>query len=363
MRLAEWSTHPIHLTYPETIQWGSAREDGADYLLLRLVGDDGTIGLAEGVAKTAWHGVTLRSLAVVLEELLIPLILDIDLLDERAVSRSLTKVRDQRLARSMVDVACWDLRSQVQGKPMWQILDGDPEVAVSWTVTRKPPTTMARESAQMVERHGFRTLKVKGGQGRDVDRAVLTEIRAAVGPDIAIYVDANRAYQQSEGLEYINELAEHDVMMAEDPCQFLPNQAFRELQEKSPIPLLVDNGCRSVEDASLFIEHGAQAISVKLSGAGMSEGLRMAELAHSQGVAAHVGFMGETSLGAMVALQLASALPGRKLCLPAETTFFLTFPNEYVAERVRVEDGKVKLPTTPGLARWVDWERVQALQP
>jgi L-alanine-DL-glutamate epimerase-like enolase superfamily enzyme len=123
----------------------------------------------------------------------------------------------------------------------------------------------------------------------------------------------------------------------------------------------VDNGCRSPEDAALFLEQGAQALSIKLSGTGITEGQRMAAMAQRQGCAAHVGFMGETSLGALAALQLASALPGRADGLPAETSFFLTFGDEYVAERVRIEDGKVQLPTTPGLARWVDWERLRAV--
>lgn len=143
VRLAQWSTHPIHLAYPQAIQWASTREGGADYLLLRLVGDDGTVGLAEGVAKTAWHGVTLRSLAVVLEELFIPLIREIDLLDEAAVKRALAHIREHGLARSMIDIACWDLRSQVQGKPLWQLWGGDSDVPVSWTVTRQAATAMA----------------------------------------------------------------------------------------------------------------------------------------------------------------------------------------------------------------------------
>ncbi len=88
MRLAEWSTYPIHLPYPRHIQWGSTDEHGADFLLLRLTADDGTVGLAEGVAKTAWHSVTLRSLAVAIEELFIPLIRDVDLLDEATVTRA-----------------------------------------------------------------------------------------------------------------------------------------------------------------------------------------------------------------------------------------------------------------------------------
>ncbi len=362
MRLAEWSTHPIHLPYPRHIQWASTDEDGADYLLLRLVADDGTVGVAEGIAKPAWGGANPRTLAVVLEELFIPLLRSVDLLDESAVGRALSRVSEQRLARSMIDIACWDLRSQAQGMPLWQLWGGDAEVPVSWTVTRQPPTAMAREAAEMVGGHGFRTLKVKGGQGRDVDRAALMEIRSAVGPDVALMVDANRGYKAEEALDYVQELADLGVTVAEDPCQLRPNRAFHELQEASPIPLLVDNGCRSADDAALLLEHGARALSLKLSGTGVTEAQRMAAMAHAQGCAAHVGFIGETSMGALVALQVASAVPTRAYSLPAETTFFLTFAEEYVAERVRVEDGRVRLPTSPGLARWVDWERVAALQ-
>ncbi len=153
------------------------------------------------------------------------------------------------------------------------------------------------------------------------------------------------------------------VTYAEDPCSLRPNRAFGALQAASPIPLLVDNGCNSVEDTALFLEHGAQAIGVKLSGAGVTESRRMAALAHEQHCAAHMGFIGDTSLGSLVAAQVASALPTRDYSLPAETTFFLTFDEEYVAERVRVQDGRIRLPDEPGLARWVDWERVEALKP
>ena len=40
--------------------------------------------------------------------------------------------------------------------------------------------------------------------------------------------------------------------------------AFARLQEESPIPILVDNGCRSVADASLFLEQGAKAIPMNV---------------------------------------------------------------------------------------------------
>jgi L-alanine-DL-glutamate epimerase-like enolase superfamily enzyme len=363
MRLAEWSTYPVHLPYPHTVHWASTQEDGGDYLLLRLVADDGLVGVAEANVKPAWNSVTLRALSVIVEELFIPLIRDLDLADERAVTRALSAVREQRSARSLVESACWDLRSQFRGEPLWRIWGGDPEVPLSWTVTRQPPDCMAEEAGMMVDRYGFRTLKVKTGQGREIDRAALTQIRSIVGPEVQLMTDANSAYQEREVLDHLHELAELGVTVAEDPCRLRPNRAFEKLQAASPIPILVDNACRSMDDAALFVERGAQAISLKTGTTGIGEAQRMAELAHAHRCAAHVANTGDATMGALVALQVQSALPTREYSLPTETSFFLTYAEDLVTERLRVADGRARLPDTPGIAPLVDWEKVRSLAP
>lgn len=363
MKLAEWSTHPIHLNYSRSIHWPSADEDGADYLLLRLVADDGTVGVAEGNAKPAWNSVNLRTLSVIIEELFVPLLQDVDLLDEAAVAGALRGVREQRTARGMVEVGCWDLRSQALGKPMWQLWGGDAEASLSWVLTRQSPSLMAKEAAAMVGQYGFHTIKVKTGQGRDIDLAALKEIRTAVGPQVQLMTDANGGYQQAEALDHLKELEQLGVTFAEDPCDLRPDRAFEGLQAASPIPILVDRACGSVLDASLFLERGARALSLKTGGTGIGEAQQIAALAHAQHCAAHVGSVTISSLGALVALQVHSALPTRSYSLPAEPSFFLMFDEEYVHEPLRIEDGKVRLPASPGHSRLVDWERVQAMQP
>ena len=72
--------------------------------------------------------------------------------------------------------SCWDLRAQAQKTPLWRLWGGAPEVPLSWTVTREKPSVMAREAADMVDKHGFRTLKIKGGQGFETDAQALKEI-------------------------------------------------------------------------------------------------------------------------------------------------------------------------------------------
>ena len=126
---------------------------------------------------------------------------------------------------------------------------------------------------------GFRTLKVKTGQGWDVDKAALSEIRSAVGPEVQIMADANDGYTASEALDYLKNLGEMGVTYAEDPCQLRPNRAFEKLQAESPIPILVDRASSGSEAAALFLERGAEALSVKTGGTGIGEARRMAELA------------------------------------------------------------------------------------
>ncbi len=358
MRLAEWSTHVARIPYRRPVRWASAEVTGAEFVVLRLVADDGRVGIAEGGINPLWNGVTARSLPVVLEELFIPRLAGVDLLDEAAVTRAIGRIPEHRLAKSMVDTACWDLRAQAAGVPLWQLWGGDPEVPLSWTVTRQEPAAMTREAAEMVARHGFRTLKLKGGQGWERDFAMLSEIRAAVGPDVALYVDANGAYPPEEALAYVERLAEHGVVAAEDPCPLQPNGAFARLQAASPIPLVVDHACNSAQEAALFLEQGARALSVKLSKASPTECRRIAALADAAGCQVHVGVVAESTLGALIGLQVAAALPARERSLPAELSFFLMLTEEYTVERLTIQDGRVRLPAEPGLARWVDWGRL-----
>jgi L-alanine-DL-glutamate epimerase-like enolase superfamily enzyme len=358
MRLAGWSTRTARIPYRRAVRWASSEVAGAEFLVLRLEADDGRVGIAEAGINPLWSGVTARTLPVVLEELFIPRLEDVDLLDDAAVAGALARIPEHRLARSVVDTACWDLRAQAAGMPLWQLWGGDREVPLSWTVTRQEPAAMARESAEMVERHGFGTLKVKGGQGWERDFAMLGEVRAAVGAQVALYVDANGAYPPEEALSYVERLAEHGVVAAEDPCPLQPNGAFARLQAASPIPLVVDNACASARDAALFLEQGAQALSVKLSKAGPTECRRIAAMADAAGCQAHVGVVAESTLGALIGLQVAAALPTRARSLPAELSFFLMLTDEYTVERLTIRDGRVRLPAEPGFARWVDWARL-----
>ena len=355
--------HPIRIPYPRAMQWASLKEDAASYMLLKLTTKDGLVGVGEGTVKTTWTSATHRSLSTVFEELFTPLLIGLDIDDEQALSR-VFRFKEHSLAKAMIDIAIWDLRAQIAGKPLWSMWNGSRDAAVSWVVTRQPPKNMAQESENIVNTYGIRTLKVKGGQGVATDLAALDDIRSAVGDDVVIYVDANRDYTVEETPDYVARVAERGAVMVEDPCPLMPNRDFVKLQEKCPIPILVDGDCRNLTQTKLFVEHRAKAFNLKLQKAcGYTENWQITKAAAERDCAVNIGLFGESSMGSLAALQLSSSLPTRDHGLPAEVTMFLLLPDEYVQEPLKVQGGRIRLPDTPAMSDYVDWAKVKRLHP
>lgn len=358
MRLARFDIAVFELPYPRPVRWKDTVEAGGVFMLLRLWNDAGLEGVAEGAIKPSWTGTTPRALASVLEDLLLPALQGVDLAEAAAVGRALGRFPENTLAKALVDNACWDLRAQAQEQALWRLWGGQPEVALSWTVTREAPKVMAQEAADMVTRHGFRTLKVKGGQGFDTDARALSEIRAAVGPDVRLYVDANSAYRPDEAPDYLRLLAEAGATHAEDPCELQPDAWFERLQAQSPLPLVVDSRCQTPADARLFLERGARAIGIKPSRVGASSALETARACDRGGVRVNVGLHAESALGSLAASHVAAAFPCHPDSLPSESSYFLAYADQILHEPPRIRDGILRLDDQPGLAALIDRDKI-----
>jgi len=359
MRLAEYSLHYYRLRYDRPVRWSDIVEEFAPMMLLRLVADTGAVGVGEITVKPTWCGATARSLAASIEEMFVPLLRTLNLDDPLTVRAALDRIPENLAAKTIIDNACWDLFATQHRQTLWRSWGGRRDVKLSWAVTRQAPAVMANEAADMVSRYGFKTLKVKGGQGFETDMRGIREIRAAVGDGVQLYVDANGFYRAEEASDYAKTLADAGITYLEDPCPLSPDTTFRELQRESPIPLLVDFGCWSPRDASLFMAQGAKALSIKPGRFGLSYCRSMQDIATSSNCGVVIGLMGESALGTLTALQFASALPD--LALPAELTWFLAMSEQILTEPLCVADGQIRLPDFTGLASLIDWKSAALL--
>jgi len=359
MKLRDWSLDFYRLPYRREVVWAYAAESSSDYALLKLVADDGTTGIAEGVVKPTRTGYSPRSLAATLEDVILPRLNGVDLSDAPAVRKAFDWVEGNLAARALVDNACWSLRSAAAKKPLWKQWGGKQEVDVLWIVTRQKPALMAAEAADMCARHGLRTLKLKGGQGVDTDLKVIAEVRAAVGPQVELSMDANRHYPQEGIGAYVRALADAGITVVEDPCDLAPDGAFEKLQRECSVPLLVDFPCSSLDDARLFLDRGARSLMVKPGRVGISEALEIDALCAQRGATVSLGMYYESALGVALSMQMAAALKSRPI-LPHEGSFFLMLRDQVSVGDIK--NGRYRLPDEADLAKRVDWPAVKRLK-
>ena len=355
MKLTSWSLRFYRLPYLREVRWANAIEASGLFALLELVSDDGARGFAEGTVKDTWSGASPRSLAAQLEDLLLPRLRGVNLGDAQAIAHAIAPVQECRLGKALVDNACWTLRACAAKTPLWKLWGGPRSVELTWAVTRQPPPAMAKEAAEVVSRFGFPTLKVKGGQGLETDLRALAGIRAAVGDHVQLTVDANGAYLQEDAAAYIHAIADAGVTVAEDPCLLAPDAAFERLQRESPIPVMVDNACTSSRDAALFLERGAQALSVKPGRVGLSESRAIAQSAASRGQRVALGLYADSALGTLINLQFAPA----NAVTPAEQTFYLVMREQVLNTDLRIANGKIELPEIADLATLINWQAIE----
>lgn len=359
--LESYDIRTLRLKYPRMIRWAGSQEAGMDIILLTLRSAEGAQGIAETAVRLKWHSHSVRSFKAVLEDVFMPVMMGVDLLDADKTKAALSRVREHPLAKSLIDSACWDLRASVAGMPLWKLLGADSAaVPVSFTVTRAAPEVMAADAVRTVETAGVRAFKIKTGQDFQTDRAAVKAIRDAVGPKVELFADSNGANTREEVRPVSEMLAEFDVLYFEDPCSLMPTGQFADIVADCAMPILVDNGCRSLRDGTLFIDAGAQALSVKTMKTGITESLAIAEKAKKTGCKVSVGISATSSLGAIPSLALANALPAETRRIPCEETFFLT-AGGFLKEELKLANGCVQLPSSPGLREAIDWKQVDAL--
>ncbi len=126
----------------------------------------------------------------------------------------------QALAISAVDIALWDLRARRQGMPLWRLLGGfDPRVpcyagGIDLEFTLE---ALLRQTDDNLRR-GFRAIKMKVGRPslhEDVER--VRAMRAHLGPDFPLMVDANMRWTVDEAVRAARALRDSDPVWLEEP--------------------------------------------------------------------------------------------------------------------------------------------------
>ncbi len=344
----EWELWAYQLAYQRANVWSNAVESAACYALLVITLDDGTRAYAEGTLKPTWSAVSPASLVASLRDFLLPALVDVDLTDPFAVAAQLKPFPENRLAKGLIETCSWQLYRQVQGCSRMSL-----DLPLSFTLTRQSPRLMVEEACTVVNRYGFSTLKIKGGQGLAVDAEVCRLIHRELGAAITLYVDANSSYESELVPLYSQMLGDQGVSLLEDPCPLLPGHRITAIQQGCALPILVDSACASQRDAHCFFESGARQVSAKPGRIGVGEARRVVDCARTHDAKIVVGLYGESLLGTLLNLSAMADLQDYFL-LPAELSFYLGLRDQIMTEQPKPSAGRLRCLTRidDGLLDW-----------
>ena len=177
------------------------------------------------------------------------------------------------------------------------------------------PAVPAERVADVLARFdGCTTAKVKVAErgqtvGDDVDR--VAAVRAAMGPDARIRVDANGGWDEAGAVEALGRLVAYGLEYAEQPCATVEELASlrKTLARKGiDVPIAADESIRKADDPVRVARLGAaDLVVVKVAPLG---GVRAAlEVVDACGLPAVVSSALDPSVGIAAGVALAAALP------------------------------------------------------
>lgn len=242
-------------------------------------------------------------------------------------------------AKAAVDIALHDLVGKLMGQPWYRIWGLDPGKApdTTFTIGIDTPEVVREKTRECADK--FNILKVK--VGLDNDKEMIETIREIT--DLPIAVDANQGWKDKDkALEMIHWLAEHGVVMVEQPMpkEMLDENAW--ITENSPLPVFADEAIQRLRDIP-SIKGAYSGINIKLMKCtGMREAWKMASYARTEGMKVMIGCMTETSCAVSAAAQLSPVVDF------ADLDGNLLISND-LFEGMTVVNGRITLPDRPGI--------------
>src|ERR687895_2319218 len=215
--MPELTVEPMNLKLREPVwaAWGVLEE--RHLLRVRLDYGGGDYGDGEAAPLEPYDGVPLAAVQAALDvyaEVLARA-------DERTTHAELLAAcaaeRPLPQALAAIDLALWDRAGRRTGFPVAQLIAAGAVRSVPVNATiGVPDRAGAAEAAARCAEAGFRCLKLKVGIGDDAGR--LAAVRAAVGDQMAIRVDANGAWQSpDEAVAHPPALSPPGIELCEEP--------------------------------------------------------------------------------------------------------------------------------------------------
>ncbi|MBY0506300.1 MAG: mandelate racemase/muconate lactonizing enzyme family protein [Bryobacteraceae bacterium] len=239
-------------------------------------------------------------------------------------------------AISGIDIALWDLADKLAGMPVSRLIAGQ-------SARPRVPAYLSglagEDRVAFAARHfdlGFRVFKIFYDADSAALLRLLDDLRARLGAEARLAVDALWRLQWPADQAFIGELAARNLEWLEAP--FMPDL------EHPPLParLALGESYRTTRELQSLLGV-TEILQPDLGRSGITETLRWAEL--GKPIVPHVSIAMGPQIAA--AIQVCAALSNAPLCEYNPTVF--AFANQHLVAPLRMEGAQYVTPEGPGL--------------
>ncbi|MFT4562437.1 MAG: D-galactarolactone cycloisomerase [Gammaproteobacteria bacterium] len=297
MRIENVTAFPVSFPIPaqHRVKLGIGQTVKRDAVLVKVETDVGITGWGESHAARAP-----TAIAELINTTLRQLVLGMDAID---IDEVWNKVYRMQLAShgagaaaviglSGIDMALWDIAGKREQKPLFQLLGGKSRAVAAYaggiSLGFQDASELLTEVDTMLAR-GYRALKLRLGDTpeRDVER--VNAVRQHVGEDVVILTDVNTAYTLAQIAEIFPALDRCNVGWLEEPFAAHDYKNYQAARQLGRTPLAAGENHYTRFDFERVVDDAAITIwqpDLSKTG-GITEGLRIAQLAKPHGFSIH----------------------------------------------------------------------------
>ena len=208
-------------------------------------------------------------------------------------------------AKAGLDIAWWNLKSEISNIPLHLLLGGNNNEVVAgadFGIEKDIDTLL--ENINVAVKNKAPRIKLKVKKGWDVD---VIDAATKSFPDSIFHIDCNGGYS-FEDIDFFKSLDKYQLAFIEQPLSYDDLFDHSKLAKLINTPLCLDESINSIERTRQAIEINAcKYINIKPGRVGgLTNSLEINRLSENAGIPVWVGGMLESALGASICIALAT---------------------------------------------------------
>lgn len=324
----------------------------AESIIVRVTLSDGRVGWGEAPPTLMITGESLASIEAAIATIFVPLLKGKHVLAyERLLQSVHRSIVGAGSAKAAIDMAIYDLISQISGLPLYKHLGGYRDrLETDYTVSVNSPQEMGEDAVRYVQA-GYHVLKIKVGRDmieQDVER--IREIRERAGGAVKIRIDANQAWHPKDAIRTIRRMEDMglNIELVEQPVNAQDIEGLKRVTDSVETLIMADESVFTPRQAFEVMKlRAADMINIKLmKSGGIYKAQVINQMAEEFGIECMVGSMIESRLAVTAAAHFAAS---KRNITRVDLDAPLMLIDDHVVGGVHYEGPVMILPEAAGL--------------